>query len=92
MLLSLLLLSLHLDHLVLQLLVLEHQELILGVELRNTVQSAIILNTQRLGSLINALILLHGWPLRARFRPSSASPIASLTLSRYFVIIMIGLP
>ena len=67
MLLGLLLLALHFYHLFLQLLILEHEKLILSIQLRNAIQSAIYLNTQRLGSLIDALIVLSGRLLGARF-------------------------
>ena len=67
MLLGLFLLALHFYHLFLQLLILEHEKLILSIQLRNAIQSAIYLNTQRLGSLIDALIVLSGRLLGARF-------------------------
>ena len=60
MLLRLFLFLLHLDDLILQLLILQHQELILGVQLRYTVQSAIDFDTKSLGCLVNPLAFGRG--------------------------------
>lgn len=57
-LISFLLLALHLDNLVLQLLIFKHQQLVLGIKLRDAVQSAVNFDTERLSSLFDALVFV----------------------------------
>lgn len=58
-LLRLLLFALHLDNLVLQLLILEHEQFVLRVQLGNAVQSAVDFNSQRLGSLFDSFVVVR---------------------------------